>query len=186
MPELWGQLEPIYRHVLDAGEAVRNVPFTRPDDEGRPHQEWLASFYPVRIGGEVIGVGVVTVDVTERVHAERFRSTVMSQVADGVYTQDAEGRLTYMNRAASKMLGWTEEELRGRPMHDVVHFQRADGSPVAAEECALMTEGPTTGSSGPRGRRSPERTGRSSRWPSRRCRSRTGRPWTGSRSCSAT
>ena len=54
----------------------------------------------------------------------------MSQVADGVYTQDRDGRLMYMNRAASKMLGWTEDELRGKHMHDVVHFQRSDGSRV--------------------------------------------------------
>ncbi len=141
VPELWGQLEPVYRHVLDAGEAVRNLPFTRTEDEGRPRQEWLASFYPVRTGEEVIGVGVVTIDVTERLQAQEFRSTVMSQVSDGVYTLDGEGLLRYMNRAASKMLGWTEDELCGLPMHEVIHFQRADGSLVAAEDCALVSEG---------------------------------------------
>jgi PAS domain S-box-containing protein len=143
VPELWGTLEPIFRHVLDVGAAIRNLPLARPPSQGRTgHREWLANFYPVRIDDEIVGVGVVGVDVTERIQAEGFRSTVMSQVADGVYTQDLEGRLLYMNRAASKMLGWTEDELRGRCVHDVVHFQRADGTPVGREECALLTQGP--------------------------------------------
>jgi PAS domain S-box-containing protein len=141
-PELWGQLEPIYRHVLDAGGSVRSLPLTSDGAEGAHAQrEWLVNFYPVRIDDEIVGVGIVAADVTDRVRAERFRSTVMSQVADGVYTEDREGRLTYMNRAASKMLGWTEDELSGQHMHDVVHFQRLDGTPVSRSECALLTEG---------------------------------------------
>lgn len=142
VPQLWGQLEPIYRHVLDVGESVLNLPLVLPPkDAAGPHREMLASYYPVRTDGEIAGVGVVVVDVTARLQAEGFRSTVMSQVADGVYTQDPEGLLVYMNRAASKMLGWTEDELRGRCMHDVVHFQQADGTPVSAADCALLTEG---------------------------------------------
>jgi PAS domain S-box-containing protein len=36
------------------------------------------------------------------------------------------------------MLGWTETELRGKPMHAAVHFQRADGTPVGAEACPFL------------------------------------------------
>jgi PAS domain S-box-containing protein len=43
-----------------------------------------------------------------------------------------------MNRAAASMLGYRAEELLGRPMHDTVHFQRADGTTLPAEECALL------------------------------------------------
>jgi PAS domain S-box-containing protein len=141
VPQLWGQLEPIYRHVLDVGESVLNLSLTLPGRDGHLHREMLASYYPVRRDRRIIGVGIIVVDVTARLEAEGFRSTVMSQVADGVYTQDPEGRLLYMNRAASKMLGWTEDELRGQCIHDVVHFQRADGTPVGTADCALLTEG---------------------------------------------
>lgn len=142
LPERWAQIEPVVRYILDGGEAVRNLPFSRTEGgDGGVIQEWLADFYPVRVGDEVVGVGVVGVDVTERAQAEEFRSVVMSQVAEGVYTQDTDGLLTYLNRAASRMLGWTEDELRGRSMHEVVHHQRLDGSPVGADECALLTEG---------------------------------------------
>jgi PAS domain S-box-containing protein len=142
LPDLWGQLEPICRHVLDAGGAVRNLPIARPPlDEPGAHREWVVNLFPVQIRDAIVGLGIVAVDVTERLQAEGFSSTVMSQVADGVYAQDPDGLLTYMNRAASRMLGWSEDELRGRRVHDVVHFQRADGTRVAAEDCALLREG---------------------------------------------
>ena len=88
--------------------------------------------------GEIIGIGIVVVDITERRQAEEFRSIVMNQMAEGLYTLDGEGRLTYMNAAASEILGWTEEELRGKHMHDVIHFQGDDGTPQSEEECELL------------------------------------------------
>ncbi|MEA2902068.1 MAG: two-component system, cell cycle sensor histidine kinase and response regulator CckA [Actinomycetota bacterium] len=141
-PDLWDELEPVYRHVLDTGEAICNRPVVeQPGVNGRP-RERLASHYPVRVGDEIIGLGVVVHDITERLRAEEFRSVVMSQVADGVYTQDYSGRLMYMNSAASKMLGWTEFELRGKDMHELVHSHKSDGSGAGVTECALVTEAP--------------------------------------------
>ena len=93
---------------------------------------------------QIIGVGNVVVDITEHKEAEEFRAVVMDNMAEGLYALDADGLVTYMNPAASTMLGWTEQELRGKPMHETVHFQRADGTPFPVEECALLqvrTEG---------------------------------------------
>jgi PAS domain S-box-containing protein len=141
IPDLWPRVQGIYRRVLDTGEAVKNLPWIRPvADSNSDLHEWLASYYPVRVRSDVIGVGVVGVDITERVRAERFRSVVMSEVADGVFTQDGAGLLTYMNQAASNMLGWSASQLRGRRMHDVIHFQKLDGTPVRADECPLLTQ----------------------------------------------
>ncbi len=82
------------------------------------------------------------------------------------------GGSTFMNAAASQMLGWTEEELRGKPMHAVIHYQRADGSPFPEEECALLrvrTRGPPD--PGHRRRLHPQGRDASSRSPTppRRC-----------------
>ncbi|MEP6787180.1 MAG: PAS domain S-box protein [Acidobacteriota bacterium] len=57
-------------------------------------------------------------------------------MGEGLYTVDAEGRLTTMNRAAENLLGWTFGEIRGRNMHDVAHHHYPDGRPFPAEECA--------------------------------------------------
>ncbi|MDP9793085.1 PAS domain S-box-containing protein [Catenuloplanes nepalensis] len=53
--------------------------------------------------------------------AEEFRSIVMDNMADGLYTTDEQGRLTSINRAATRMLGWTEQELLGRSVHETLH-----------------------------------------------------------------
>jgi PAS domain S-box-containing protein len=137
-PELWPQLQDAYGRAL-AGEAVCNVDVTMPGaGESRRTRHWLASYYPVWVDGEIIGVGNVVVDISERDAAEEFRAVVMDNMAEGLYTLDANGLVTYMNQAASRLLGWTEDELRGKPMHEAVHFQRVDGTAVPPEDCALL------------------------------------------------
>jgi PAS domain S-box-containing protein len=138
VPDLWPQLGEVYRRVLE-GDAVSNVDVSRPSAaDPRRMRHWLASYYPVRTDGEIIGVGNVVVDITERKEAEEFRAVVMDNMAEGLYALDADGLVTYVNPAAASMLGWTEDELRGKPMHATVHFQRADGQALPVEECSLL------------------------------------------------
>jgi PAS domain S-box-containing protein len=133
VPEIWPQIEPFFRRVLDKDESILNVEIAGeiPSDPGHP-RHWLGSYYPVHLDGEVIGIGVVVVDVTERRQAEDFRSIVMNNMAEGLYTVDAGGRLTSMNDAASKMLGWTEHELMGAEMREFVLVE--DSGEEAIEE----------------------------------------------------
>jgi len=137
-PDLWPELEDVYRRVL-TGEEVCNILLSRTSaDMAKRVSHFLASYYPVRVDGEIIGVGNVVVDITERKEAEAFRQVVMDNMAEGLYTLDAEGLVTYANPAACRMLGWSEDELRGRPMHETIHFQDADLHPIRAEECSLL------------------------------------------------
>jgi two-component system, NtrC family, sensor kinase len=109
-----------------------------PGDGPNRMRHWLASYYPVTVHDEIIGVGNVVIDITERTEAEECRSVVVENMAEGLYALDADGLVTYLNPAGSRMLGWTEAELVGRPMHDVVHFQRADGTPVRGGDCPIL------------------------------------------------
>jgi PAS domain S-box-containing protein len=84
-------------------------------------------------------------EIAERNQAEdtlrramEFDETVMSNMGEGLYTVDKQGLVTKMNPAAEKLLGWTLEELRGKKMHDVIHYKHPDGSPFPAEECASL------------------------------------------------
>ncbi|MDP9379167.1 MAG: PAS domain S-box protein [Chloroflexota bacterium] len=73
----------------------------------------------------------------QRLRRERdFRRAIDDSIAEGVYALDTEGRVTFMNPAAEQMLGWTQAELLGKVMHDVTHYQRADGTPYPREECS--------------------------------------------------
>jgi len=66
---------------------------------------------------------------------ERFRSA-MNGMAEGLYTIDIQGRVTYVNPSAEAMFGWTCGELVGKKMHDVTHYKHPDGSPFPAADCA--------------------------------------------------
>lgn len=66
---------------------------------------------------------------------ERFRSA-MNNMAEGLYTIDQDGRVTYVNPAAERMFGWTADELLGKRMHDVTHYRHPDGTLFLADECA--------------------------------------------------
>jgi PAS domain S-box-containing protein len=138
VPDVWAQLEPIYRRVLETGEVVSNFAVERRRLATQDYRYWLASCYPVTIENEVIGVGVAVLNVTERHEADVLRAAVMDTMVEGLYVLDGAGRVTFMNSAASKILGWGEDELRGKSMHAAIHFQRADGSPHPESECELL------------------------------------------------
>jgi PAS domain S-box-containing protein len=138
VPTIWPRVEPIYRRVLLDDEAVLNVEITgeSSDIPGR-RRFWLASYYPVDLLDETIGIGIVLVDITERRRSEEIRSVAMRQMSEGLFTVDVDGGLTSMNVAAATMLGWTEEELLGKRMLDVVLAGDDGGPDVAAGDREL-------------------------------------------------
>src|SRR5665213_1646447 len=112
--------------MIRTGEAIANVGVARTNAEHLP-SHWLNSYFPVRVGNEMFGVGVIGVDVTERKRDAELHSVVMPNMAEGLYALDAKGRVTYLNPAASKMLGWAPDELIGKPMHETVLLLEVDG-----------------------------------------------------------
>jgi PAS domain S-box-containing protein len=93
---------------------------------------------------------VINEKLVEKIHEleliNREHRVVMETMAEGLYVLDADGKLLFMNPSASEMLGWTEEELRGKSVHPIIHFQRADGSEYPESECEqfkVRTDGRT-------------------------------------------
>jgi len=81
--------------------------------------------------------------VLRREAEERTRLTLNS-AGDGIIGVDSEGRATFVNSAAERMLGFGEGELIGKPIHALIHHSRSDGSPYPADECpmrAAFTDG---------------------------------------------
>ncbi len=69
---------------------------------------------------------------------------ILNAVGDGIYGLDMEGRVTFANRAAARMLGWPQEEILGRVAHDLFHHSKPDGSRYARDRCpiyAVMKDG---------------------------------------------
>ncbi|HEY7322053.1 MAG TPA: PAS domain S-box protein, partial [Candidatus Binatia bacterium] len=81
-------------------------------------------------------------EIAERVQAEeqlrlalQFNQAVMANMGEGLYVLDTGGLVTYINPTAERLFGWSSAELLGRKMHDVTHYQHADGTRFPAEEC---------------------------------------------------
>jgi PAS domain S-box-containing protein len=63
----------------------------------------------------------------------------VAAVADALYVVDSVGRITFLNPAALKILGYADEDdLLGCPSHEMIHYLRPDGSPFPAAECPLL------------------------------------------------
>lgn len=68
---------------------------------------------------------------------ERENQLILEAVGEGIYGVDAEGRTTFMNTAAERMLGAARDELIGRVMHAAIHHSHADGSAHRLEDCPI-------------------------------------------------
>ncbi len=95
--------------------------------------------------GRTTGVVALVADITERKRAaESLRrqrdltTAITDSLGEGLVAVDREGRVTFANPAAERMFGWTVAELRGRVIHEVVHYKHADGSPFPVTECPLF------------------------------------------------
>jgi PAS domain S-box-containing protein len=63
----------------------------------------------------------------------------VAAVADALYVVGSDGRIAFLNPAALRILGYTEErELLGKPSHATIHYLRPDGSPFPEQECPLL------------------------------------------------
>lgn len=66
-----------------------------------------------------------------------FTRAISQNLGEGLIALDAEGCVTFMNPAAEHILGWTEEELFGRQLHEVLHFRQAEHAEHNSHDCQL-------------------------------------------------
>src|SRR4030066_460986 len=63
--------------------------------------------------------------------ADKFFNVILNSIADGVFTTDDEGRITFFNKAAEEITGFLSEEAIGRYCYEIF---RAD---ICQSRCAL-------------------------------------------------
>ena len=68
---------------------------------------------------------------------ERENQLLLRAVGEGIYGVNADGKTTFINPAAERMLGWQADELVGRDIHTMIHYHRADGSQYPSHECPI-------------------------------------------------
>ncbi|MGD9863011.1 MAG: sigma 54-interacting transcriptional regulator [Pseudodonghicola sp.] len=82
--------------------------------------------------------------LTEWKRAERFfaelerqNQLILNAAGEGIYGLNAEGKMTFVNRAAQEMLGWTTEDLLGCDMHSMIHHHHVDGGIYRSQDCPI-------------------------------------------------
>jgi putative nucleotidyltransferase with HDIG domain/PAS domain S-box-containing protein len=131
VPDLWPTLGPLFERVRDTGEAQTNVEVTSPTPEDdAAHRDWLTNLYPVRVDGDIIGIGVVVVDVTDRRRLERSQEAltdaVVSALAAAVETRDPytaghQRHVAEIAEAIARRLGLDEFTVKGIGLGAAVH-----------------------------------------------------------------
>jgi len=94
--------------------------------------------------GSLVGAVVVFQDITYRRECEksleqfrRHNDMILQAAGEGIFGLDLEGRHTFVNPAANRLLGYEPGELLGKPSHLTWHHTRSDGSPYPAEQCPI-------------------------------------------------
>jgi len=62
---------------------------------------------------------------------------ILDAAGEGIYGLDCDGRTTFVNSAATELLGWREDDVIGELLHDIHHHSHPDGSPYPREECPI-------------------------------------------------
>ncbi|MGB1027125.1 MAG: PAS domain S-box protein, partial [Rhodospirillaceae bacterium] len=74
---------------------------------------------------------------------ERTR-LILESVGEGVFGVDLDGRITFVNQSAEKLLGFLAREMIGQKAHPLFHHHRRDGSVYPVHDCWMFksfTEG---------------------------------------------
>jgi PAS domain S-box-containing protein len=83
--------------------------------------------------------GISTWQRVERVFQdiERENQLILRAAGEGIYGVNAEGKTTFVNPAAERMLGWTAEELVGKEIHPIMHHTHHDGRHYHNHDCPI-------------------------------------------------
>ena len=91
--------------------------------------------------GDPMWYATVVQDITEQRRLQRERDRILDLSQDLICTAGMDGYFKYINLAAGRLLGYTEEELLTRPFLDFVHPEDRDGSRL--EVASLAAGNPT-------------------------------------------
>jgi HD-GYP domain-containing protein (c-di-GMP phosphodiesterase class II) len=117
--------------VLKTGVPVSNIELDgeTAEDPGHIHS-WLESIYPVRVDGEIIGVGVVMMDITERKKSELALAALTDAAVDAIaaaaeardpYTAGHQRRVADLSVAIATDIGMDRHEIEGVRIAAKIH-----------------------------------------------------------------
>ena len=95
--------------------------------------------------GRKTGSFAMVSDITEKKRAEAAlkeseeRSRlILASAGEGIFGVDTKGRIGFINPTALEMLGFAEEEVHGKKVHDLIHHTKTDGSHYSLDDCPMF------------------------------------------------
>ena len=73
--------------------------------------------------------------VFERI--EKQNQLILSAAGEGIYGLDADGKTTFVNPAAERILGWSAQDMVGHDAHLMFHHSHADGQHFPVQQCPI-------------------------------------------------
>jgi PAS domain S-box-containing protein len=67
----------------------------------------------------------------------RQNQLILNSAGEGIYGLNVHGRVTFINPAGAKLLGYDIDELLGKPMHETMHHTKQDGTIYPRHQCPL-------------------------------------------------
>jgi PAS domain S-box-containing protein len=118
---IWENIDNRYKilKTLQEGGKVQNQVINYRTKSGS-HRIGLVSADLINIGNEPYLI-ILNNDITQQKQAEeqlRLLGSVTQQVSDSIIITDSKLKITYMNRAAQALFGYTIEEIRGKALAD--------------------------------------------------------------------
>src|SRR5262249_44141074 len=141
VPQVADQVEQIVATLVRTGKPITDVEVTGQRRDGRNADHvWITHWHPVKgRGGRVVGVNVVSEDVTARKRAERAlrelnetlehrveaetreRMQIWNVSEDLLVVADTDGKVLSVNPAWTATLGWSQDDLVGRTAEWLLH-----------------------------------------------------------------
>jgi len=69
--------------------------------------------------------------------SEESKRLLLHAAGDGIFGIDTTGQVTFVNPAARRMLGFSEEDMLGQGVHNLIHHSHKDGSNYPLVDCPM-------------------------------------------------
>jgi PAS domain S-box-containing protein len=93
----------------------------------------------LEVNNAILEQKTVELELSEQniLHTKAISDAILESIGDGLVVVNKEGKITYINQAFEKMVGWNSEEVLGKHIVDVVPRESEKGDPVLFNERIL-------------------------------------------------
>jgi PAS domain S-box-containing protein len=130
------------RKVLETGIPMEFEETALYDDG--PHTNLVVKFPLFNAQGRYYALCGIATDITDRKRADEERQQLakdrlllLESTGEGIYGIDRQGRCTFVNTAAARMLGYMLDEVLGKDMHELIHHSFPDRIAYPCERCHI-------------------------------------------------